>query len=91
MQDNKCANCGGTLQFNEDKTESKCPYCGSSFKSVEKKEEIKYKNIKDLQIDESEEEPSKHKFSMFIFILLLIFGTPAAAVVYLIFCIIRNK
>ena len=85
MLDNKCPNCGANVQFNENKTESKCPYCGSSFNSENKKEEIKYKTIKDLQIDDNEEVVADGKINMTIFILLLIFCTPAA-IIYLIIC-----
>lgn len=89
MKENKCPNCGAGIKFSEDKSVGKCPYCGTTFKLPEMKEEIKYKTIKDLQIDEDEEDKDNGKINITILILLLIFCTPAA-IIYLIINMLKK-
>lgn len=80
---NKCPNCGAGIEYSEDKKEAKCPYCKSTFDLGKDHQEPHTVTIKDLQIDDDDEnyQTPKSKFSLFVFMILFVIN-PVFAIIY---------
>ena len=83
-ENNKCPNCGATVEYNEDKSIARCPYCHSSFE-VDKEQPKQTATIKDLQDDDRSLSLSTEKSGINIVIFIILFAiNPVIAIVYAI-------